>query len=163
MTKEKLKKLPRKRLERLVNNKSIDFKPNLCGRVVAMDIKLVKQTKKHSCTHACMAMLKGLSEDDVLEKFPGDHGSIIQLRLMLAYYQVPVMDVNPVLWPSMLGGLFLLSADIGGECRHAFIVRVNKDNTYTIHDPLLGEETTDKVPYMNISEALYVFEDKLPD
>ena len=48
--------------------------------VIKDDMKLVMQTKQWSCAHACIAMLKDIPEQEVIDKFPRALSSLLQIR-----------------------------------------------------------------------------------
>ena len=119
-------------------------------------MKLVMQTKQWSCVHACIATLKDIPEQEVIDKFPRAANNLM-VRIMLAHYQIPVLDVNPALF-LYIPGTFLLGIDVGDDTRHAVLVDIRKGEGIDVYDPLAGEQLNlQTAPALgNISEALWI-------
>jgi len=129
------------------------------GNLQRRTIGYRRQPTNSSCTHTCVAMYKGIDPQEVIDRFPGESGSNVGLRRMLAHYQIPVIELNPALWLNVPGFAFL-SIAIGHDQRHYVLVEVMANDRVNIWDPALGQQDAVENPYLgDIAEVLVVIAD----
>lgn len=122
-------------------------------------IEWQQQSTPDCCSHACVAMWKGIDQSEVIEEFP-EPGSNLQIRQMLAFYQVPVMDV-PVLLFLNIPGYYFLAISGNTAHRHSVLVRVlEDDDMLEVWDPLTGPGELHPAELGDVTEALLVLPEK---
>jgi hypothetical protein len=125
-----------------------------------VNVKYQKQSHDEGCMHACIAMYKGIPQEEVQEQFPPGEGTNVTARKMLVHYGIPYLDVHPILWMN-IPGFHLLHISLGNEQRHAVLARVNDDGTFDVWDPVLGEQLKTKSPFLgDIVEVNVLLEDE---
>jgi ABC-type bacteriocin/lantibiotic exporter with double-glycine peptidase domain len=105
---------------------------------------LILQTKEYSCGHACLAMLTGQTEEDLLKEYT-EAFNTQTLPIGAASYGLATTQVNP-LFLRWIKGWKIVLVSLGGHDLHAYLVYTKDNEVISMWDPLMGytEAVTDE-------------------
>lgn len=119
-----------------------------------------KQPNENVCTQTCVAMLKGIPVQEVVDEFPGTITNLT-VRNLMSHYQIAYMSIPVAIFPS-LPGYYLIQYAIEYNVGHSVILQVIGNGRFNLWDPNLGEYLDRRTPPRAlITDAFWIIPDQL--